>query len=437
MKSTYSLNPVIVLMSTLLLSILVSCGGGSGGSSSDSGEGSSSSSGVDSSSSSSGVDSSGSGGSVGTEFADSASTPPPCDLTINPGDSFISAFSQLGSGETLCLSDGVYQQVMEIPGNTNVRAVNDGMAEIDGSDVLGGNKALLSMRGDNSFVRGLKVYHAAELANACSIGGNNNIMIAMSCSHGGSFKHKIPLGIGGSGHLIADSWFYGEGRYVVQCFLGDNITLRRNVVRWDETIAGEPNEPNAAMSNYSCKDMIWENNISLDYGIPATAMIHCGDFCMSTINDVEAEFSAFNGQKNTNVQYLGNIVFNHDPATSNNVAFRADQKGSIPSGNITIKDFFARSVGSAFVFKPIYQNVNIESCTTVDVISDGNDGSQAVSCADDALPIRYVDGVATSDPLAPWPNELLIKRDMCDAAERQSDWCQTNLTLTEYIIDGL
>ena len=405
-----------ITFTVALVILLTACGGGGGGGSSN-GSGSGSGS-----------------GSGGTAIADSAAAPPPCDLTINPGDSFTSAFSQVSIGETLCLNDGVYRQIMDIPSDTNVRAVNDGMAEIDGSDMLGGNTALLSMRGSNSWVRGLKVYHAGELANACAIGGSNNTMIAMSCSHGGHGKHKIPLGMGGTGHLVADSWFYGEGRYVVQCYGGDNITIRRNVIRWDETFLEFADEPHAATSNYSCVDMIWENNISLDYGSPVSVtMKHCGDFCMSTESD---SHPTLGNQKNENVQYLGNIVFNHDPSTSNNIALRADQKGT-GSKNITVKDFIVRDVGAAFVFKTDYQNVTIENCTTIDVNNDGQAEGQQINCDDDALPIRYVNGVATSDSLAPWPNEGLIKRDMCDAGERQSDWCQTNQTLTEYLIDGL
>lgn len=60
-----------------------------------------------------------------------------CSLTINPGDSFIEAFSSLKSGDTLCLNDGLYQQAMDVPSNINVRAINDGKAEIDGGSTLG------------------------------------------------------------------------------------------------------------------------------------------------------------------------------------------------------------------------------------------------------------------------------------------------------------
>lgn len=351
-----------------------------------------------------------------------------CTLSISPGDSFNSAFSQLSAGDTLCLNDGLYVQAMDIPSNIHVRAVNDGMAELDGGDTLGleWQGGLLTMIGDNSSVRGLKVHHSSTNSDACTVSGSNNIMRLTSCSHGGTHKHKIPLKVSGSGHLIEDSWFYGEGRYVLQCYGGDNITIRRNVIRWDKTVSGEPDEPNASMSNYSCSDMIWENNISLDYGIPETYMRHCGDICMSTVaND-----------PNLRVQYLGNMIVNHDETTGNNKAFRADQKGTAPSTDITIADFYVRSVGTGMVFNPIYQNITIDNCTMIQVGEQGGTQSSSANCNNDAdVTRRYENGVKTSEALFPFAHQSLIKRDMCASGERQSAWCSSDKSLGDYVLD--
>ena len=248
----------------------------------------------------------------------------------------------------------------------------------------------------------------------------------MSCSHGGSYKHAVPLQISGSGHLIEDSWFYGEGRYVVQCYSGDNITIRRNVIRWDATVAGAPDEPNAAMSNYSCSDMIWENNISLDYAVPDTYMTHCGDICMSTTGEVQ----------NHRVQYLGNMVVNHSPGTGNNRALRADQKRSTPSTDITVKDFYARGADFGIIFNPLYENTVIGNCTMIDVGSNGSADGDPVVCNNDAdVTVRYINGIKTTEPLFPFMNESLIRRDMCANDERQSDWCLTNKSLEDYVLN--
>lgn len=205
---------------------------------------------------------------------ESTSPPPDCTQLIVPGDSFIQAFSGLSAGSPLCLSDGIYLQTMSIPSNINVKAINDGKAVLDGRSSRGEewSGGLLQIKGKNSSVRGLRPHHAGAKVNACYIAGNNNTMQVMSCSHGGIHKHKIPLAVSGNGHLIEDSCFYGEGRYVVLCFLGENVTFRRNVARWDLTAPNFFTEPNAAFAIYNCSDVTIENNIRPDYGTLETAM---------------------------------------------------------------------------------------------------------------------------------------------------------------------
>lgn len=347
-----------------------------------------------------------------------------CTLIINPGDDFDSAFSLLVNGDTLCLNDGVYNQAMDIPSFINVRAVNVGMAEIDGDNTLGEqwSGGLLQMLGTDSSVRGLKVYQAGTNVNTCQVTGSNHIFRNMSCSHGGTHKHKVPLRVGGTGHLIEDSWFYGEGRYVVQCFIGDHTIFRRNVARWDATTPNEQSEPNATFANYNCSNITWENNISLDYGIPETPMLFGGDFYSPHNLGVYPEMNHDN-------HWFGNMVINHATNTNNNRAFRADNNHSqiIPGG--IIKDFYMRDSSVDFVIKSNYEFI-ITACTEINV------ATQNVICDENAdIQHKYLDGIKTQQLLWPWKNEALIKRDFCDINERQSDWCLTDQSLSEYVLD--
>lgn len=320
-----------------------------------------------------------------------------CTVNANPSN-------YLSTPGDLCLESGLYVGALDVaPGISIVSEF------IGGAEFVGGDEpwsAVLSMNGESSTVDGIKVHSPNNsTSDACEINGTNNTLINTSCSHGGSHKHKIPLKVTGSGHFIGNSWFYGEGRYVVQCFGGNNITFKDNVARWDSTAPNEPTEPNATFSNYSCIDMVWQGNLSIDYGKPETYMEHLGDFAMSSTTE----------QENLRVQYLGNIVVNHNPDTGNNVAFRADQKARTASNDILLKNWYIKDVGKGFMIKPQYENVRIENCTAINtpLNSDECDGSAVVN-------FDYI-------------NQDLIKRDMCADGERQSDWCLTDLTLSEYL----
>ena len=354
-----------------------------------------------------------------------------CDLTISPGDSFVQAFSQIGAGDTLCLNSGKYQQLMDIPSNTHVKAVVDGGVEIDGGSSIGEDWSggLVQMRGNNSSVRGLRVHHASINADACHIGGTNNTMRVMSCSHGGSHKHKIPLKVGGSGHLIEDSWAFGEGRYVVQCFVGENITFRRNVARWDSTAPNMDSEPNAAFSIYNCSNVTIENNISLDYGIPETAMRFGGDF-------YSPQNASVYPTGNQNNHWLGNIAINHSQGTENRRALRFD--AGTPTYDNVVKDFYVRGNGYVFVANSNMIGIQIDSCQAEQVENIGwVPGNDNINCSNQAdISKRYVDREKTADDLFPWLNEELIKRDLCASGERQSEWCTTSKTLTDYVLNN-
>lgn len=349
--------------------------------------------------------------------------PRECTLTINEGQDIQASLITLQAEESLCLNDGDYVGGVTVPSDVSLISVNIGGAHLKGGDTDW--EAVLRMNGTGSIVDGLKVSHPDGLnSDACYISGEGNTMRNTSCSHGGPHKHKIPLKVTGNtegigNHLIEDSWFYGEGRYVVQCFKGTGITFRRNVARWDSTAPNMLTEPNAAFSIYNCADTTVENNISLDFG--ESDVKFGGDF-YSPHN-----YGEWN-QGNKNNHFLGNIVVNHDPENLNNRAFRADSTSSAPNTGLVIKDFYMRDSIADFVIHNSYKPVVIEDCERVNVTNiDPN-----IEC-NGAEFLRYQDREKTTTPLFPLSNEFKIKQDMCAPDERQSDWCLTDLSLSEYI----
>jgi len=354
-----------------------------------------------------------------------------CTLIINPGDPISTALTSLNSGQTLCLNDGEYQQAINIPSNIHVQAVNDGMAEINGGSVLGEEwtGGLVQMKGSNSSVRGLRVHHASINAHACYMSGSNNTMQVMSCSHAGMQKHKNPIFMTGSGHLLEDSWAFGKGRYVVQCFKGSNMTLRHNVARWDITTPNTPTEPNAGFSIYNCNGMTVENNISLDYGLSSQEMRFGADFY--------APHNAEEWPDNNNNHFLGNYAINHALGNSNRRGMQFDGAGAAVARNNVIKDFYVNKSNVGVVIPSYINDLTMDNCSFLNIdildVSGGAQNNIGVCNGTSSFGAVYVNRVKVSNALFPWKNEVLIKVDMCRSGERQSDWCVTDLTLSDYI----
>ncbi len=355
-----------------------------------------------------------------------------CDKTIDDRVPAASRFDGTADGDTICLEDGQYRGGLRVPDNRTVVGLNRGKAVFSGGDRPW--SAIVLLDGQNSTVDGLKVFRPDNAnSNACKVSGKNNVMKNTSCSHGGRYKHSIPLLVSGTGHLIEDSWFYGEGRYVVLCFKGDNIRIRRNVARWDSTMPDRPSEPNAAFSIYNCSDMTVENNISLDYGIPETPMKYGGNFYSPQNREVYPK-------GNQNNWYLGNIAVNHSVTTgrkiNNNRGIRIDH--ATPTVGNVIDDFYLRDIAVGFVISARSNGVKIGRCTLRNVArigAMGFEGKQSkLSCSGEAdIRHRWQDRKKTNIPLFPLENEQLIKADMCAAGERQSDWCLSGLDLYHYI----
>ncbi len=313
-----------------------------------------------------------------------------CTKTISSNDSISDTLNTMNSGEVLCLNDGIYSQGLDVPSGITVKAVNRGNAEFVGGDASW--SSILKMENVGSTIDGLKVHHPENVnSDACFIGGTNNTMRNTSCSHGGFYKSKIPLRVGGQGHLIEDSWFYGEGRYVVQCFKGENITFRRNVARWDSTAPNETSA-NATYSIDNCSDITIENNISLDYGIPETVSNYGGDFYSS-----QQSYTYPTGNQNNH--WLGNIAINHAVATNNRRAIRFDV--DTKSFNNVVRDFYVRGSGTAFVSNWNTLGLVVSDCTLIDVAEMGSiPGQSSISCGNGAdIAHRYVDRVKTSELL--------------------------------------
>lgn len=328
--------------------------------------------------------------------------PPPVDPppagSAGPSD-YLDA---IADGEMdIVLQDGIYTQGLNVPSGVRLRAANPMQAEFVGGDNAW--QAIVQMSGSGSTIDGLAVHDPANPnSNAIQVSGSGNQILNSCAYNGGSHKHKIPLRIGGSGHLIEGSLFFGVGRYVVQSFICDNTIVRDCIARWDATIANEPNEPNATFSNYNSSYMLWENCISLDYGLPETPMKYGGNFYSPHNNGIYPTGNIYN-------RWMGCVAVNHNPGCINNRAFRADSNtGTILVGN-QVHDLYIRDVAQDYVIKPNYE---------VDI--QGNDPDA-----------RYLNGIKQTESKWIVRDEDLIKALLSRVDSR--GFAGSSETLEEYV----
>ncbi|MCF6193688.1 MAG: hypothetical protein L3J46_05065, partial [Kangiellaceae bacterium] len=194
------------------------------------------------------------------------------------------------------------------------------------------------------------------------------------------------------------------------------------------TTPNETSEPNAAFSIYNCSEITIENNISLDYGIPTTAMRFGGDF-------YSPQHASAYPTGNQNNHWLGNMAINHAELTDNRRGLRLDPDTN--AHNNVVRDFYVRGSDRAFLSNDKMIGLEISDCTLIDVGTVGSIPNQGpIDCGTGAdLSVRYENRTKTTVPLFPWPNEARIKADMCSNGERQSDLCSSGKTLSDYVLD--
>ena len=336
-------------------------------------------------------------------------------------------------------------------------------------------------------------------------------IIVKNCGFFGSAQETnsavVALGNNLRDTLVEDIFSYGISRKAGSAFGCLRVTVRRAVMRYDywEGDDYKPNDPRTTFSGYNTQDSIFENMIVVDTAeTPAGYDSDRGAFAAAG-NETPAALSGSARNK-----YLGLIVLNNhgngvecnggsgDP--NENLIFKNifswnnmdDGYALNIQGNDSGSSYSYITAGHSFVglrFDPYpHAPITHESLThsfavnntfgwyygegQIDTFehntrigSPEEDDVEAVYAPDiskrllDPVMVagyergativnRYVDGVLTSTPLWPWPNEAVIKKHMCDSVDlaivhraNASDplfvgrpgWCDTDKTLTAYI----
>ncbi len=436
-----------------------------------------------------------------------------------PWLTFSHALSTMTPGDTLIVKDGTYNQSINpsksgTAGNPiTIKAENAGQVTIDmqgsGSGINIENKAYLT-------IEGFLVINPGGVS-AINIGGHsgpdwsdrtNNIIVRNTGARGGekdSNTHVWSIGrIKDS--LFEDVWGWGDGRYIMNVFGSDNVTVRRAVFRWDrwDGLDYKPNDPKFNMAVYNTHNSTFENILLFDAGdknhgainVPGNPTGDAAPHTSSSYNRFLGSVLLNNAGTGVNMESggglnIGNRFIDIVSWGNGNSGLGVNKKakdthvehvtlgentrhgtwfnpnnevtGSVVRNSLIYSNgLIGQNGNSTDDYNNVYGNGtnyngspgshDISADPALKYILRLEDNSPGKGLADDGGDMgatvvkRYVDGTLTSADLWPWPNESLIKEQMCGAGYLTSigrsgsntpDWCQSGKTLTAYIWEYL
>jgi hypothetical protein len=259
----------------------------------------------------------------------------------NSGKSIDSAFATfrkalrtMAAGDTLYVDDGVYTDsigAFEGPYSdwTDVEEAKNGLSASRRTRILGYRKHAVVIDGGGEYYPlfifkgqhieiGNMVFLHARLDGA---GGSSPVEIQESLDiylHDVGAAYPDPacdncqaIVVARSSEVLVEGcWAWGFGaRYGILLYAGLKNTARRNVVRYDGSVDGEPK---AAIALYSEDQSIAENNIAIDYdsGPDDTGDVHAVLFTTSSVSLTPPSFPPGLPRGLKSVAWYGNVAVN-------------------------------------------------------------------------------------------------------------------------------
>lgn len=371
----------------------------------------------------------------------------------SPWRTFAKAFSIMASGETLIVKSGTYteslgaarQPAAGTPGKfTTIRAETDGGAVIDGQGLV------MPLLITHSYVRieGMKFINGESLV--ATLNGNHLHILRSAFANAGPSTYDGVMDVGGNDVLVEDSWMWGRGKAGV-FVTGARSTLRRLVIRMDY-YAGTLGFIGVVLSGdydtlIGADNTVIENVIVLDQGTTSSPFDWKGGFRSRDLTNARTHRyfgtivlnSPYDGYRMSDSHYENVVAWNvagrgglyEDTYKSGYTVKNATVGVSSATGILTNLTGVSNSImyrisgsNSAGEFN-VYNQTAVPSGATNTITSDPQlkyitrieNGSAAFASGQNGahrgatIVNRYQDGVLTSIPLWPWPNEARIKTD--------------------------
>jgi len=209
----------------------------------------------------------------------------------SPWKTFSFAFSQMGSGDTLIVMDGEYNEAITgipngLAGNyTVVMAESNFGVEIDG-DFLVDSPLEIKNTQHHIYVQGFhfkganttgnvhvaRVGLSIDYTNELPDDGAHHVVLSQNIFQGGdvaetNFRSSVVVVEVSKNILLKDNVAFGKAnRSQFEVFRSSNVVLRRNLARWD-SVNGDNQELGQTASSFVLSDTshsILENNLALD-----------------------------------------------------------------------------------------------------------------------------------------------------------------------------
>ncbi len=349
---------------------------------------------------------------------------------LHPSGSLNNAVASLNPGDTLIFLDGVYHQTLSISNKSGTQEKPVVlMAKHAGSVLINADTARTNavyidhvsymkidgIEGGNSLHHAWRVLSSSYLTLTRCAGFNAGYLQAIDGHALDTYDDNCHVfSIAYSDHILAeDIWGWGTGRYVFAYFQCSNSIIRRGVFRADLY----DRAPHAGMNVYDCVNCIAENVIAFgtrfhlqsDYyadnpwGLVQGGMVFDDHTFPADANRILGCFDLDNGNWRTELPRSNPAihVMSHWHGSFEDMVI---WKNALDYGFVLSTDQEVKLPERALIGSP--SKIKQETGPYVNN--------------------RYVDGILTTQPLWPWPNEELIKRDL-----------GMDKTITEYVRDML